>query len=476
MNIVRFLLVCVMGCLLAADSGCRRSAYKMWGYSLTNYGGETFLNANVFRGSGSHLLGPGALVFVGTGYVGVFGRMPRAVTIAFASKDKRRHRIYVLVPRRPRGYGSKSPEIYFVVEGRCKAITTWQDPGLWPKLYFEVRNVTGASAVTINQRLDSFRMRTWRICPANIRAGSKSSKVESIGEIANVSVSITNVHDDRWFRIWHDVPQHVEVDYTWHGRVHKVPVTLPLPRLVMRPWPRIYFTINRHGQLTVRRKLQGPQRWFCAVGDNGKRAFSNLKVTADGKSYPLGGIGPESDASLSALGPMPKALKISFTSPDGKQHKVRVQAAAASTFHGSKTPELYLLIGSHAKLAASWICPQLLKYKPPPHWTCSISYTGAGTISHVTIAYHGTPPYTVADVIGTIATGLTMNPKGIAPKAVDLGFTTADGKRHTVHLILPAFHGSGTPSFTLTIEKGGKVVATANLSGGVWISNVMWHR
>ena len=94
----------------------------------------------------------------------------------------------------------------------------------------------------------------------------------------------------------------------------------------------------------------------------------------------------------------------------------------------------------------------------------------------MTIAYHGTPPYTVADVIGTIATGLTMNPKGIAPKAVDLGFTTADGKRHTVHLILPAFHGSGTPSFTLTIEKGGKVVATANLSGGVWISNVMWHR
>ncbi len=158
---------------------------------------------------------------------------------------------------------------------------------------------------------------------------------------------------------------------------------------------------------------------------------------------------------------MPKALTVGFTSPDGKRHKVRVQAAAATTFRGSKTPELYVLMGSHAKLTASWICPPLLKYKPPPHWTCSILDSGAGVITHVTLACDGKSPFTGYDILGGNFSGGTMNPEGIAPKKVDLAFTTSDGKRHTVHLILPAFHGSGQPSFTLTIEKGGKVVATS---------------
>ncbi len=47
------------------------------------------------------------------------------------------------------------------------------------------------------------------------------------------------------------------------------------------------------------------------------------------------------------------------------------------------------------------------------------------------------------------------------PKTAVLSFTTADGKRHEVHIVMPAFHGSGQPSFTLTIEKGGKVVVAS---------------
>ena len=470
MSVTRFLLVCAIGCLLAMTSGCGRAAGMLWGYTLENQSAETFLNVKVARSGQLRPMGPGSYVFPsgagGGDLVGVIGQVPQAVAISFTSKDSRHHRLYVAIPPRPSGYGSESPHIYFVVLSRCRAIATWKDPGLWPKLYFEVKNVGGASAVTITQWFNYSSGpggRVWCLSPAGVPAGGKTSLLEPNARDEYVRVDVTSVHAGRWFRISEDVPQHVEVGYTWHGRVHNVPVTLPLPRLVMRPWPRIYFTINRHGQLAVRRKFEGPKRWFCAIGDNGKEIFSHLTVRGSNKSYSLGGVGPKSDASLSALGPMPKALTVGFTSADGKRHKQRVQAAAATTFHGSKTPELYVLIGNHNKLTASWICPQLLKYKPPPHWTCSILDTDPGVISHVTMACDRKPPFTAYDVLGgPNSSGGTMNPKGLAPKVIDFGFTTADGKRHTVHLILPAFHGSGQPSFTLTIEKGGKVVATAN--------------
>ncbi len=457
MNIARFLLVCVIGCILVVDSGCSRAAYPIWGYEFINFGGETISDVVVaYRGQawplGNGFRGGGAEKGMG----GDIGQMPRAVAISFTSKDKRRHRIYVAIPPEPSWFRPESTSIYFEVLSRCKAIATWQNPD-FKRFQFSWSNARGRNGMA-------------KFSDAKLILGNDTV---FLGMIPSGTTHV-------------DIPRPGslrDMDVSFHsqdGRRHQVHVVLPVPVPLRSKRPvDIHLFIANRDRVIVRETqlpLKVSPRWFCVIADNGKQAFSNLTVTGHGKSYSLGGIGPKSDASLSALGPMPKALTIGFTSPDGKRHKVRVQAAAASTFHGTKTPELYMLIGNHTKLTAGWICPPLLKYKPSPHWTCSISYTGAGTISHVTIAYHGTPPYTVADVIGTIATGLTMNPKGIAPKAVDLGFTTADGKRHTVHLILPAFHGSGTPSFTLTIEKGGKVVATANLSGGVWISNVMWHR
>ncbi len=444
MSVARVLLVCAIGCLLVMTSGCGRAAYSMWDYTVENFGGEA--------GSDLVVAYPGQAWPLGDlGYsvgMGVVGQMPQAVTISFTSKDKRRHRIYVVIPPRPGGYGSETPSIYFVVLSRCKAVATWKDPEDrgWRRWYYTVRN---HSADKVSALKAVYRNRT-----SLLTAGGLSPD-RLVTWLATDNLA-TN-----------PMPEAVEVTFVSpDGAQHSVRVALPAATHKGAPWPRVRLLVHSNGNVTAKttypQAIKPPQRWFCAVGDNGKQAFSNLTVAGHGKSYSLGGIGPKSDASLSALGPMPKALTVGFTSPDGKRHKVRVQAAAASTFHGSKTPELYVLIGSHAKLAASWLCPPLLKYKPPPHWACSISYTGAGIISHVTIAYHGTPPYTVADVIGTIATGLTMNPEGIAPKAVDLGFTTPDGKRHKAHIVMPAFHGSGQPSFTLTIEKGGKVVATAN--------------
>jgi hypothetical protein len=432
-------------------SGCAWAAGTLWGYTLENQSAETFLNVEVARAGTLRPLGPGSYVFPsgagGGDLVGVVGQVPQAVAISFASKDRRHHRLYVAMPPRPGGYGTEPPHIYFVVLSRCKAVATWKNPEDrgWSRWYYTVRN----------------------------HSADKLSAIKAVYPDRTVLLTDEGLNPDR-LATWlatdnlatNPMPEAVEVTFVSRdGTRHSVRVALPAATHKGAPWPRVHLLVHSNGSVTAKTSypdaIKPPQRWFCAIADNSKQTFSHMTVSGHGKSYPLGKIGPQADTSLSALGPMPKALNVSFTSLDGKRHKVRVQAAAASTFHGSKTPELYVLIGNHAKLTAGWLCPPLLKYKPPPYWTCSISYTGAGTISHVTVAYHGTPPYTVADVIGTIATGLTMNPEGIAPKAVDLGFTTSDGKRHTVHLILPAFHGSGQPSFTLTIEKGGKVVATS---------------
>ena len=452
MSPTRFLLLCSIGCLLVMTSGCAWAAGTLWGYTLENHSAETFLNVEVARAGKLRPLGPGSYVFPsgagGGDLVGVIGQMPKAVTITFASKDKRQHRIYVLIPPRPGGYGSESPHIYFVVLSRCKAIATWKDPEDrgWRRWYYTVRN---HSADKVSALKAAYRNRTSLLTSGGLNPDRLATWLATDNLATN------------------PMPEAVEVVLiSPDGTQHTVRVALPAAAHTGAPWPRVHLLVHSNGSVTAKctypDAIKPPQRWFCAVGDNGKPAFSNLKVTANGKSYPLGGIGPKSDASLSALGPMPKALQIRFTSPDGKRHKVRVQAAAASTFHGTKTPELYMLIGNHAKLIASWICPQLLKYKPPPHWTCSILDTDPGVISHVTMACDGKPPFTAYDVLGgPNSSGGTMNPKGLAPKVIDFGFTTADGKRHTMHLILPAFHGSGQPSFTLTIEKGGKVVATS---------------
>ncbi len=343
---LRIMRLCFLMCMLAAISGCARAG--MWGYELTVRGQETFDKVVVSYGKYVWPLGDDFSPGLGGSYMGAFGRPPVAADIRFMSRDGRRHSVFVVVPPEPPPRpNSGNPEAFFVIEGRVRAVATWQN----------------ADKAFMTKRPLDLRPRT---------------------------------------------------------------------------------------------------RWFCAIGDEGRKSFSRVTVRAGGRSYRLGDVGAKADTALSALGPMPKVLTISFTSPDGKRHKVRVQAAAATTFHGSKTPELYVLIGSHAKLTASWLCPPLLKYKPPPHWTCSILDIDPGVISHVTMACDGKPPFTAYDVLGgPNSSGGSMNPKGLAPKAIDLGFTTSDGIRHTVHVVMPTPRGSGQPSFTLTIEKGGKVVATS---------------
>jgi hypothetical protein len=432
-------------------SGCAWAAGTLWGYTLENHSVETFLNVEVARAGKLRPLGPGSYVFPsgagGGDLVGVIGQVPQAVTISFTSKDRRHHRLYVAIPPRPGGYGSESPHIYFAVLARCKAIATWKNPEDrgWSRWYYAVRN---HSADKVSALKAVYRNRTRLLTSGGLNPDRLAFWLATDNLATN------------------PMPEAVEVTFVSpDGAQHSVRVALPAATHKGAPWPRVHLLVHSNGSVTAKctypDAIKPPQRWFCAVGDNGNQAFSNLTVTGHGKSYSLGRIGPTSDTSLSALGLMPKALTVGFTSPDGKRHKVRVQAATASTFHGSKTPELYVLIGSHVKLTASWICPPLLKYKPPPHWTCSILDSGAGVITHVTLACDGKSPFTGYDVLGGSFSGGTMNPRGLAPKVIDIGFTTADGKRHKVHLTLPAFRGSGQPSFTLTIEKGGKVVATS---------------
>ncbi len=443
MSVARVLLVCAIGCLLVMTSGCGRAAYSMWDYTVENFGGEAGSDVvvaypgqawplgNGFRGGGAE-----------AGMGGDIGPMPRTVTISFTSKDKRRHRIYVAIPPEPSWFRPESTSIYFEVLSRCKAIATWQDPDT-KRFQFSWSYARGKNG-------------TAKFLVAELILGDETVDLWMIPS----GTTHVDIPKPGWLR-------DMDVRFRSHdGRRHQVHVVLPVPVHLRSQRPVAIHLFIKSADKVIVRETQLPkkvtQRWFCAVGDSGKQVLSDLTVTGHGKSYSLGGIGPKRDASLSALGPMPKALTIGFTSPDGTRHKVRVQAAAATTFHGSKTLELYVLIGSHAKLTAGWLCPPLLKYKPPPYWTCSILDSGAGVITHVTLACDGKPPFTGYDVLGANFSGGTMNPKGLAPKVIDLGFTTSDGKRHTAHLILPTFRGSGPPSFTLTIEKGGKVVATAN--------------
>ena len=448
MNIARFLQVCAIGCLLLTDSGCARAAYSMWDYTLENHGWEAFQNVVIARAGRSGPLGPPPDISPpgGTESVGVVGRMPKAVTISFASKDKRRHCIYVVIPPRPGGYGSQTPSIYFVIESRCKAIATWKDPEDrgWRRWYYTVRN---HSADKVSALKAIYGHHTSLLTDEKLNA-----------DLATW-LAFVNLAPD-------PLPRAVEVTLiSPDGTRHSVRVALPAVTHKGAPWPRVHLLVHSNGGVTAKctypDPIKPPQRWFCAMADSGRQAFSNLTVASHGKSYPLGTVGPKSDAALSALGPMPGALEVGFVSNDGRRHKVHIAVPPVPAGLQHRAREIYLLLDRHAKITASWTCPAILKYKPPPYWTCSILDIAPGVISHVTMACDGKPPFTVADVIGTIATGLTMNPVGIAPKAVDLGFTTADDKRHTVHLTLPAFHGLGQPSFTLTIEKGGKVVATS---------------
>ena len=441
MNIARFLLVCAIGCLLIADGGCGRAAWARWDFTIEDHA-EKFTSEVI---SYDHRSWPqGEDVPGGLATMGVNGQVPKTVNIDLTSTDGRRHNIYMLIPPRPGGYGSEWPDIYFVIESRCKAIATWKDPEDrgWRRWYYTVRN---HSADKVSALKAVYRNRTSLLTSEGLNPDRLATWLAT-----------DNLATD-------PMPRAVEVVLIApDGAQHSVRVTLPAATHTGAPWPRVHLLVHSNGSVTAKttypQAIKPPPRWFCAIGDNGKQAFSNVTVTGNGRTYPLGGIGPKSDASLSALGSMPKALTIGFTSPDGKRHKARVQAAAASTFHGSKTPELYVLIGSHAKITASWICPPLLKYKPPPHWTYTIYYSGTGTLSHVTMAYNGKPPARFADPFKGEG---GMRGEWPVPKTAVLSFTTADGKRHEVHIVMPAFHGSGQPSFTLTIEKGGKVVVAS---------------
>ena len=119
MNIMRLVLLCAISWLVAMASGCAYVTSRMWGYTLENQSAETFLDSDVARAGQLRPLGPGSIVFpsgAGDGdYVGVIGQMPHSVTISITSKDRRKHHIYVVIPKRPAENGTESPHIYFVV-------------------------------------------------------------------------------------------------------------------------------------------------------------------------------------------------------------------------------------------------------------------------------------------------------------------------------------------------------------------------
>ena len=440
MNIARFLQVCAIGCLLLTDSGCGRAAYLMWDYTFENFGGETLSNVVVaYPGQawplGDDFRGGGAEKGMGVG-----GQMPKAVTISFASKDKRRHCIYVVIPPRPGGYGSQTPSVYFVIESRCKAIATWKDPEDrgWRRWYYTVRN---HSADKVSALKAIYGHHTSLLTDEKLNA-----------DLATW-LAFVNLAPD-------PLPEAVEVTLiSPDGTRHSVRVALPAVTHKGAPWPRVHLLVHNNGGVTAKctypDPIKPPQRWFCAVGDNGRQAFSNLTVIGHGKSYPLGTVGPKSDAALSALGRMPGALEVGFVSNDGRRHKVHIAVPPVLAGLQYRAREIYLLLDGHGKITASWTCPAILKYKPPPYWRYTLTNNSGVIIPHLVVSYGGK-----SYRLGAWWQG-TSNPNGIPPKTMVLGFTIPGGKKYKINVTLPAFHGSATPSFTLTIEKNGKVVATS---------------
>ena len=348
MKVVRVVLLCSLGCMLAMASGCGRSASAFWGCTYMNLGGETFSNVVIsfsrqrwelgddFRGGGAEK------------YMGVIGRMPKAVDIGVTSKDGRRHHIYLVVPRRPTWYRHRTSRIYLITESRCRAIATWE-----------------------------------------------------------------YIDDDHY--------------YVHHPSGFR-------PRM----------------------------NWSCAVADEAKEPFSHVTVTVGGKSYLLGAVGPKVDAALSALGKMPKALDLSFTSRDGRRHKMHITVPQVpAAHHGLQSPELYLLIETGGKVAGSYVCPSQLEGLV---WYYGIMNYTTEKFSNVTVRYKGihNQPWRVRS-LGPYSGRSAGDVDGSMPKAMDISFTSGDGKRHTVHVILPARpvnQGLPPPEINLIFEKGGKVVAT----------------
>ncbi len=447
MNIARFLQICAIGCLLLTDSGCGRAAYLMWDYILENHGWEAFQNVVIARAGRSGPLGPPPDISPpgGTESVGVVGRMPKAVTISFASKDKRRHCIYVVIPPRPGGYGSQTPSIYFVIESRCKAIATWKDPEDrgWRRWYYTVRN---HSADKVSALKAIYGHHTSLLTDEKLNA-----------DLATW-LAFVNLAPD-------PLPEAVEVTLiSPDGTRHSVRVALPAVTHKGAPWPRVHLLVHSNGGVTAKctypDPIKPPQRWFCAVGDNGRQAFSNLTVIGHGKSYPLGTVGPKSDAALSALGRMPGALEVGFVSHDGRRHKVHIAVPPVPAGHGGQSPELYLVIANAGKVVATYTCPAVLVGVV---WSYGIGTHLNERFTDVVVTYKGSvnAPWR----LGAIAPGgANAAPPviGPMPKAVDVSFTSPDGKRHKVHVILPptkAVREQGLPEVDLEIEKGGKVTA-----------------
>ncbi len=347
----RIVRLCFLVWMLATACGCERSAFAFWGCSYMNLGGETFSDVVISYGHHRWELGDD---FRGGGaetYMGVVGRMPRAVDIGVTSKDGRRHHIYVVVPRRPAWYRHRTSRIYLVTESRCRAIATWDDLG------------------------------------------------------------------DMYYR--------------------------------------------HHPS-----KLRPRSNWSCAVADEAKEPFSRVMVTVGGTSYPLGAVGPKSDASSSALGPIPKVLNVSFASPDGKRHKVRIAVPPAPAGPGGLSPELYLIIANTGKVMATYTCPAELVGVV---WSYGIGTHLNERFTNVVVAYEGSvnAPWRL-DAIAPGGANAAPAVIGPMPKAVDVSFTSPDGKRHKVHVILPpltAAQGEWVAEVELEIEKGGKVDPTAMVGG-----------
>jgi hypothetical protein len=157
---------------------------------------------------------------------------------------------------------------------------------------------------------------------------------------------------------------------------------------------------------------------------------------------------------------MPRVLDVSFVSNGGERHQVHITVPPAPAGHGGQSPELYLVITNTGKVMATYACPVELVGVV---WSYGIGTHLNERFTNVVVTYKGSvnAPWR----LGAIAPGganAAPTVIGPMPKAVDVSFTSPDGKRHKVHVILPpskAAQGRGVPEVDLEIEKGGKVTA-----------------
>jgi hypothetical protein len=423
-----------------------------------NHSGEPFTDVVVSYPGDTWPLGAVSSGIGGSSIGGLTGKIPDAVDLSLTSKDGMRHKIHVVIPPQPATKWGDPPNWchwYLVILSRYQAIATWQDPDfmdikvLWScapadKGAEQFSDVTASYGPVTEQKLDP-------------PPGASTISPGQIGSFEALDVGFKSAD----------------------GLRHKVHVTLPKPITRDSKMPDIHLLIKSRDQVIATYTYSTPKvlpRWFCTLPPNGTGAFSDVTLAADGRSYPLGECGPGDDASLSAIGPMPKAVDVSFTSKDGKRHKVHVSLPAqagsqppyaelfdpvlddakAVAQRGSQPPHVDLAIKGSGEVVATVAKPY--QVKPPPSWFCDISNNSTERLSGLTIAYDDGKPGRLPDL--RPGSGMGMYPDGRMPKMVTIGFTTDDGKRHSVRVSLPEPPDAKNPAARLVIESRDKVVAT----------------